>query len=249
MNRSIFPLFIGILFAFCACSGRVSEDRGVYMETEEAAAGYHEGLEVVLQPTSSFPDAMIEMYRPLGNEVFPEGKVEFEFNIKNYPFGSKRPFMLAINGTDGEEISYAVFSKNLGKGTYRAVAYLTDEQGLLLKEFGNYVDRDFRVGDSRAFPAADEPYLLLNRPRDGERIPVGEGLVVDFLVVWGDLKADGLEAKLSVGDFEYRTQDQQVIRLTNLAKGEHVVRLDLLRKDGKELSNPFSSVSRRVLVE
>src|SRR5690606_19477623 len=36
---------------------------------------------------TSYPDAIIEMYSPLGNEKFDEGKVPFEFNIKNYPFG------------------------------------------------------------------------------------------------------------------------------------------------------------------
>ncbi|MCC5936033.1 MAG: hypothetical protein JJU34_02010 [Lunatimonas sp.] len=249
MNRKLFLCLLVLSYGMAACSGRVSEEQ----RTEEGIAE-PETVQLVPivadpMPTASFPDAMLEMYRPLGNEKFNEGKVGFEFNIKNHPFGSQRPIMLAINGSNPEEIPHAVFSKSLSQGTYRAVAYLTDEKGLMLKDFGNYVDRDFMVGDSRSFPAADEPYLVVNLPRDGASIVQGESLIVDFLVVWGDMVADGLEVRVTLDGFEYQTQKQETLELKNLPKGDHVIRLHLLRKDGKELLNAFSSVSRRISVK
>lgn len=249
MNRKLFLCLMGFAYGLASCSGRVSEEQRAEEGLAEPEAS--QTMPVVIEPVPivSSPDAMLEMYRPLGNEKFNEGKVGFEFNIKNHPFGAHRPIMLAINGSNPEAIPHAVFSKNLGKGTYRAVAYLTDDKGLMLKDFGNYVDRDFMVGDSRSFPAADEPYLLVNLPHDGASIAPGESLIVDFLVVWGDMVADGLEVKVTLGDFEYQTQRQEALELKNLPKGDHVVRMHLSRKDGKELVNAFSSVSRRITVE
>lgn len=231
-----------------ACSGKGTSDEASESSTEEKEEAT---LPISVNPvaTSSYPDAMLEMYRPLGNEGFKEGKVGFEFNIKNYPFGQQRPLMLSINGQNPEAIPQAMFSKDFNKGTYRVIAYLTDEDGLILKDFGNYADRDFLVGDSRPFPVADEPYLMLNFPRDGQEIKEGEPLMVDFLVVWGDLQADGLKVKISLGDWEHETRKLEAFEIRNLSRGEHLLRAELLKADGSELSNAFSSVSRKVEVK
>ncbi|WP_209332647.1 hypothetical protein [Lunatimonas salinarum] len=249
MDRILFLCLLLLMFGLASCSGRVSEEQAGEEILVEQEAIQMDPIVAVPMPNASDPDAMLEMYRPLGNEKFSEGKVGFEFNIKNHPFGVKRPIMMSINGSNPEAVTHAVFSKSLSKGTYRAAAYLTDESGLMLKDFGNYVDRDFMVGDSRAFPAADEPYLLVNLPHDGAALKLGDPLIVDFLVVWGDMVADGLEVKVSLDGFEYQANTQEVLQLNNIPKGDHVVRLHLLRKDGKELMNAFSSISKRIIVE
>ncbi|WP_332911601.1 hypothetical protein [Algoriphagus boritolerans] len=60
------------------------------------------------------------------------------------------------------------------------MAYLVDEEGHALKSFGNYIDRDFMVGESRAFPYSAEPYLALHLPRNEEVLQVGDELIIDF---------------------------------------------------------------------
>ena len=83
--------------------------------------------------SSSYPDAILELYTPLGNQVFKPGKVPFEFNVKNFDLqksgGESRLFMI-LNG--GDPIGYLapIFQRELTVGTYRAVAYLVDEEGL-----------------------------------------------------------------------------------------------------------------------
>jgi hypothetical protein len=129
------------------------------------------------------------------------------------------------------------------------VAFLTDENGLALKEFGNFVDRDFLVGQSRPFPAGDEPYLMVNYPRQNQEYAFGDSVVVDFLVVGGDLKLDGLGVEVKVGDFVYKAPSTDAVQLRNLAVGEHFVRIDLVKNDGTELSGIFASASRRVVVK
>ncbi|HAZ24773.1 MAG TPA: hypothetical protein DCY95_09180, partial [Algoriphagus sp.] len=108
------------------------------------------------EDSSDYPDAILELYTPLGNQVFRPGKVPFEFNIKNFPFEeqSAERFLLfnILNGGDPAGFRTPIFQRQLEEGSYRVVAYLVDEEGLALKNFGNYVDRDFQVGDSRPFP-------------------------------------------------------------------------------------------------
>src|SRR5680860_60735 len=121
------------------------------------------------------------MYSPLGNENFEAGKIPFEFNIKNFPFEQEpRSFRLRLTINCDNPISYnmPVFQREFEKGTYRAVAYLIDQQGIALKEFGNYVERDFTVAGSKPFPVSDEPYMVVNLPEDGQTYQTGEEVIL-----------------------------------------------------------------------
>lgn len=240
-------LLIFATVCLIACTPKPSQEETLSENMEEETTP-EVPITVTVMPSEAFPDAMIELYRPLGNETFSAGRVPFEFNIKNYPFGQQRPLMIAINGGDPQAYPQAVFSKEFNAGTYRAVAFLTDENGMALKEFGNFVDRDFLVGQSRPFPAGDEPYLMVNYPRQNQEYVSGDSVVVDFLVVGGDLKLDGLGVEVKVGDLVYKASSTDAIQLQNLSVGEHVVRIDLVRNNGTELSGIFASASRRVVV-
>ncbi|WP_232834804.1 hypothetical protein [Pleomorphovibrio marinus] len=206
-------------------------------------------LKVGTLTVDSSPDASLELYRPLGNEQFEPGKVPFEFNIKNYRFGKENPISMVVNSGNPVSYSQAIFSKEFNTGTYRAVAFLTDRRGLALKEYGNYVDRDFLVGNSRPIPAGDEPYIMLNLPRDGQELAKDEQLIVDFLVIGGEMEADQLEIEIEIGDFKHKTSQMETLTIEGLNEGEHVLYVHLLRKDGKSLVNIFSSVRRLVIVK
>jgi hypothetical protein len=204
------------------------------------------------EDSSSHPEAILELYTPLGNQVFRPGKVPFEFNIKNFAFENgvaENPrLFLILNGGDPVGFFSPIFQRELSLGTYRVVAYLVDEEGLALNNFGNYVDRDFSVGDSRPFPYSAEPYLALNYPRNAQILPFGEELVIDFLVLGGDMKLDGLKVQIKVNDFAYEIDHMQPIRVSNLPKGDYQVRVKLVRTDGKELEGPFSTITKTVYV-
>ena len=204
------------------------------------------------EDSTAFPDAILELYTPLGNQVFRPGKVPFEFNVKNFPYMEQvaenpRLFMI-LNG--GEPVGYfsSIFQRELTEGTYRVVSYLVDEEGYALKSFGNYLERDFVVGESRPFPYSAEPYLGVNLPRNQQNITFGEELIIDFLVLGGDMKLDGLKVKVTVNDFSYEIDNMAPIRVTNLPIGDYQVTIKLLRTDGKELEGPFSSVTKVIFV-
>lgn len=200
-----------------------------------------------------YPDAILELFTPLGNQVFKPGKVPFEFNIKNFPFEDQdsKDFKLynILNGGDPSGFYVPIFQRELSEGSYRVVAYLVDEDGIALKNFGNYVDRDFQVGDSRPFPYSAEPYLALNLPRNEQTFTEGEEVIIDFLVVGGDMSLDGLLVEVQANSYSYEVDHMAPILISNLPKGEYTIQVSLKRTSGKELEGPFSQVNKTIIVE
>lgn len=251
-------LFFPIIFCFLFFSCSEEKKRINESDTEENQVVSDSGTPLPnvtffqYEDSSAFPDAILELYTPLGNQVFKPGKVPFEFNVKNFSLenGGTNETRLFMILNSGDPVGYLspIFQRELTVGTYRVVAYLVDEDGLALKSFGNYVDRDFLVGDSRPFPYSAEPYLALNYPRNAQILALGEELIIDFLVLGGDMKLDGLKVKILVNDFQYEVANMAPIRVANLPKGDYQVKIQLLRSDNKELEGPFSTVTKTVFV-
>jgi len=201
---------------------------------------------------AAYPDAMLELYSPLENQTFKEGGVSFEFNIKNYPFGDMKkagPLKVIINGDDPISYNMHVFKKDFKTGTYKIVAYLVDKNGLALKEYGNYVDRDFVVGNSRPFPENEDPVIGLNLPHNDQEFEKGEAVAIDFLLVGGDLKEDGLRVKVSVDSQEYVIEEMGNLTVNNLPEGDHMVTVALIDRDGNELPGVFSKSIKKIKVK
>lgn len=255
MNKFlIIPTIFGLLFFSCSEDKKKTNESGTDTDQVLGEAGTVVPKVTFYQheDSSAYPDAILELYTPLGNQVFKPGKVPFEFNVKNFDLqnnggGDARLFMI-LNGGDPVGYLSPIFQRELTVGTYRTVAYLVDEAGFALKSFGNYVDRDFLVGNSRPFPYSAEPYLALHQPINAQIIPFGQELVIDFLVLGGDMKLDGLKVNIFVNDFSYEIDRMAPVRVSNLPKGDYQVKVQLLRSGNKELEGPFSTVSKTVFV-
>jgi hypothetical protein len=253
MKKILFiSLLVGLLSWSCSESKRKINESVVDQDSLSVDPALPKVTFYQFEDSSSFPDAILELYTPLGNQVFRPGKVPFEFNVKNFPYMeevSKNPrLFLILNGGDPVGFFSPIFQRELTEGTYRVVAYLVDGEGHSLKSFGNYIDRDFMVGESRAFPYSAEPYLALNLPRNEQILSLGEELIIDFLVLGGDMKLDGLKVQITVNDFPYEIDHMAPIRVANLSAGEYKVVVKLTRKDGKELEGPFSSNVKTIYV-
>jgi hypothetical protein len=252
MNKLMFfPIIFGLIGISCSEKSNNYEESGiensqVSTETLPQIAFFQE------DDALTYPDAILELYTPLGNQIFKPGKVPFEFNIKNFSLeknGLGKPSLFMIlNGSDPVGYNAPIFQRELSQGTYRTVAYLVDENGRILKNFGNYLDRDFQVGDSRPFPYSAEPYLALHQPINSQIIALGEELIIDFLVLGGDMKLDGLKVRVMVNDLTFETDEMTTIRLANLPSGDYQIKVQLLRNTDKELEGPFSSISKTVFV-
>lgn len=252
MNKLLFsPIIFGLICISCTGESKKIEESGTEnsqapTETLPQITFFQEGEAL------PYPDAVVELYTPLGNQIFKPGKVPFEFNVKNFNLeknaaGDPNLFMI-LNGGDPVGCYAPIFQRELSQGTYRAVAYLVDENGRALKNFGNYLDRDFQVGDSRPFPYSAEPFLALHRPINSQIISLGDELIIDFLVLGGDMKLDGLKVRVSVNEYTFETGEMTTIRLANLPTGDYQVKIQLLRENNKELEGPFSSIAKTVFV-
>lgn len=255
MKKSLLFTYAIIVFLVLSC-GPVREKQGEVVVPSEMIDSLAEAGPQIrfyyYEEKNEYPDAILEMYSPLDNQKFKPGKVPFEFNIKNYPFDAGlRGFQLKMILNGGDPVGYnsPMFQRELKEGTYRAVAYLVDEEGLSLKEFGNYVDRDFMVGETRAFPYQAEPYLAVNLPSNGQQFSIGEELTVDFLVLGGDLIHDRLKVILELNEVRYEMEKMSPVRIADLPSGEYSLRLRLVKLDEKELDGPFSTIKRTVFVE
>ncbi|MEB2784570.1 hypothetical protein [Algoriphagus persicinus] len=254
MNKIL--TLLSLIWLFSACSSekeRVNEEIVNLPTGQDAQASSVPQVKFYqYEDQAPYPDAILELYTPLGNQIFKPGKVPFEYNVKNFPFdlNATKEFKLfnILNGGDPVGFYSPIFQRDLAEGSYRVVAYLVDQEGLALKNFGNYVDRDFQVGDSRPFPYSAEPYLVLNFPRSDQVHEVGGEVVIDFLVLGGDMKLDGLKVAIEVNDLTYEIDHMAPVRVENLPAGTYQVKVSLLHRDGKELGGPFSSVSKDIIV-
>lgn len=249
----IWCLFSSVLLVWVSC-GTDKKETVTDPRSEVPGEAVTEEVAVSIQKLekTAYPDAIIEMYSPLGNENFDEGKVPFEFNIKNYPFGEglkNFQLRLTINGNDPISYHMPIFQREFRTGTYKAVAYLIDQEGLALKEFGNYVERDFTVGNSQPFPDSGEPFMVLNLPEDDQVYHTGEEVIIDFLLIGGGLKEDRLKFSVAINGKEQEITELAPLRVNNLPTGEHEIQVRLVRERGEELEGIFSSAKRTVTVE
>jgi len=250
----LFRLLIpSLLIVGTACgSDKGESSQGSSQEASGTLQEATKPIQIEEHQVEAYPDAIIEMYSPLGNENFAAGKVPFEFNIKNYPFteGLKGfQYRLSINGDNPVSYHLPIFQRDFNPGTYRAVAYLIDKEGLALKEFGNYVDRDFTVGDSQPFPEADEPYMVLNLPEDNQVYGVNDGVIVDFLLIGGGVKEDGLMFSIKLNGEEHQIAKVAPFLITGLPKGKHEVEVKLVKENGQELDGIFTSARRSFTIQ
>lgn len=254
MNKILTLLSLICLFSACSSEKeRINEEIVDMPPSQDAQVSTAPQVKFFqYEDQAAYPDAILELYSPLGNQTFKPGKVPFEHNVKNFPFdlNATKEFKLfnILNGGDPIGFYSPIFQRDLTIGSYRVVAYLVDEEGLALKNFGNYVDRDFQVGESRPFPYSAEPYLALNLPRSEQVYETGSEVIIDFLVVGGDMKLDGLKVAIEVNDLNYEIDHMAPVRIENLPAGNYQVKIRLLRSNGKELEGPFSSVSRDIIV-
>jgi hypothetical protein len=247
----ILAAFVAIAVISCDSSSNKTEELNQQQNTEELPSSGEVKESIIFEGIQDEvnPDAMMDIYSPLGNEDFKEGKVAFSFNIRNHGLGRENPLMLSLNGASPKPYSQPDFQLDLKKGTYRAVAFLLNEDGLALKEYGNFSERDFTVAGSIPFPVDDSPYLVLHLPSEQQTYSSGEPVIVDFLYLGGGPESDGVKVKIEVDDQTFTTHEITAVRLKNLSKGPHRVKISLVNTgNNEELDGFFSSHTRNIQI-
>lgn len=118
-------LVVGLLAVACSENKRKINESVVELGEDSLSAdsGIPKVTFYQYEDSSSFPDAILELYTPLGNQVFRPGKVPFEFNIKNFPImeqvSANPKLFLIFNGGDPVGFFSPIFQRELTEGTYR----------------------------------------------------------------------------------------------------------------------------------
>lgn len=199
---------------------------------------------------TAMPDAMIDIYSPAGDEDFDSGKVPFSVNIRNYPLGKERPFMLSLNGAAPKTHAIPSFQLELEKGAYRAVTFLLDEQGFALKEYGNFSVRQFTVGGAEPTGGGLQPSLLLHLPQEQQQYTEGQPILIDFIYLGGDPALDGVAIQVELGNYKHKTQKMTPLFLSEVPKGDYDLSIRLLSMEsGQAIPGTFTSMTRSIRVE
>lgn len=250
----LFLIFLGFINFACGSDSQKSNSKYSTGSSNLPDSPNYGGLTFLRYlPVLSSPDAIVEMYSPVDNQAFDEGKILFQFNVKNFPQllqENQKPYLfMAINEGNPSGLKSTSFEKKMDVGTFRLVIFLVDENEFVLKDFGNYIARDFRVGDSRLFSYGGEPYLLVNHPREGLEMDMMSQMKLDFLVLGGDMSLDDLKLLVLINDvLVLETNKMEAFHVSNLPKGNHEIKILLQRGDGKNLKGRFSKVIRSVIV-
>tara|TARA_R110002049_G_scaffold69430_1_gene179894 strand:+ start:3204 stop:3971 length:768 start_codon:yes stop_codon:yes gene_type:complete len=252
--KNIFFTIALLLVFMYACDSTNKKSEALVDQQNEAPNELKESIVEKIQfeklVTATNPDAMLDIYNPIGNEDFKEGKVAFSFNIRNHGLGRENPLMLSLNGASPKPYTLPNFQMDLNKGTYRAVAFLVNEEGLALKEYGNFSQRDFTVGGSRPFPEDEEPYVILHLPIEQQSYAADEQVVVDFLYLGGAPDSDGVKVLIEIDGQQFITEEIVPVKLSKIEKGTHSLKVSLIKAgNGEELSGVFSSQTRNILIE
>jgi hypothetical protein len=105
------------------------------------------------------------------------------------------------------------------------------------------------VGDTRPFPYSAEPYIALNLPVNGQIFSYNDEVIIDFLVIGGDMKLDGLQVQIQLNDYTYEIDELTPVRVSNLPIGQYTLSINLLKKDGTELEGPFSTITKGISIQ
>lgn len=95
----------------------------------------------------------------------------------------------------------------------------------------------------------DSPYLTYNEPSDQLKLVHNQPVLLDFYVTNCILSPDGYKVKLTLdGKIHRMLTSWQPYYIYGLKKGSHTIRLQLIDRKGKEVSDHFNSIERRFTV-
>ncbi|GGZ21945.1 hypothetical protein GCM10007049_13390 [Echinicola pacifica] len=254
MNFKINLCLVTLVSLIWACDSKPnSQQQNLSAEKSSPNPSPEESVNFHLpSPSAPHPDAMLELHRPLEDEQFAEGSIPFEFNIKNYPFEHGRKgfqLMVIVNGNDPTGYNMPIFEHELEAGHYKMVAFLVDEEGYALKEYGNYLDREFVVGEVTAPSEEETAFLAINFPRQDQQYTQEEPVVVDFLVTDAELDPKGSKVRLSVNGHTYNAHNHQRVHIDGLPAGEHQLVAQLVDQEGEALPGKYSQCQKSIMIQ
>lgn len=209
----------------------------------------------------TFPDAELHLSSPSEDEKVTAGKVNFEFEVKNYQLreqteGAEERH--CANSEDGQHIHFILnngpyqakydpqFEAELVEGNNVVLAFLSRSYHEGIKNGKAYVLKNFPIGTSSDFDY-DAQHLFFSRPKGVYSGEDAERILVDFYLINSELSTEGNKVELTIDSEEFILDSWQPYFVEGLSKGEHQFRLRLIDQNGNLVPGPFNDSGVRTI--
>ncbi|EAY26749.1 hypothetical protein [Microscilla marina] len=220
-----------------------------------------------LVPVSSpaFADASLTLKDVADDAKLKEGENVFNFEVQNYKLGEQTPDAEGkslANSGKGQHIHWILnndpysahyeptVKKDLEKGGYVALAFLSRSYHESVKNKKSYVVKKFTVGDAEPHSIdLTKPQLFYSRPKGTYKWAKGDKLLLDFFLLNTELSPDGNKVRATINGGEYLIDKWQPYAIEGLEIGTVTIKLELIDKAGNVIEGPFNTVERVVTLE
>lgn len=256
-------ILISALFFLISCENR---KKNVSLDTIISTVIEKGGLKVSEVYSLSFSTAKLKVKSPENNQaVLDTHVVEFSFDISNYDLGEQTADLeekLCANSSEGQHVHLILnnepytahyeseFIKELEKGDYVALAFLSRSYHESLKNKNAYKLWEFSVG--KDFESQIDVYgnhLFYSRPKGVYKGEDTKRILLDFYLVNVNLSSDGFKVKAEVNGVSFILNKWVPYIIEGLPMGETKIKLSLLDEEGHLVKSPYNPVERTITLE
>lgn len=220
-----------------------------------------------LKDSPTYADASLTLEGSNAINTSEDGKVNFNFTVKNYTLGMQTQSVNAerlANSGKGQHIHFilnnqpyaahyeASFSKEIPEGVHHLVAFLSRSYHESVKNENAFIVQKLAVGDDPIDSlglAMDAPTLIYSRPKGKYTAKDTEQILLDFFVLNDTLSESGSKVKATINNQEFMITEWAPYVITGLSKGEASIQLQLIDANGELIPGPFNNVKRTVVIE
>ena len=214
-----------------------------------------------------------ERYLPIKLQFRVEGfplKINSDFERKdalyNYDYGQSihvmvdnKPYFPVVQqrvDPNNDEADYyqafyeATLDGPLSSGPHVIRAFLARSYGESLKNDQTFDSIVFYYKTKKKTLSLNKPYLTFNEPSTKVVYQSHKPILLDFIIKNTELSTDGYKVKLSIDHKNVRYLSEEApYFIYGLAKGSHLIDLQLVDGKGRPVSGSFNSVKKVIKVE
>lgn len=215
----------------------------------------------IFNGSPDFPTAKLAMKQPDTKKVLPEGKIHFDFEVKNFELTKQTedaPEKHCANSAQGQHIHHILnnspyvayynpsFDTTLPAGHYVDLAFLSRSYHESIKHKSAYVLTQFDVAKKGKAVDLNGSHLFYSRPKGEYKGADTKKVLLDFYLVNTELATDGNKVRLTVNGNEFMLTSWTSYALLGLPMGKNIIKLELMDKEGNLIPGPFNSVEREI---
>jgi len=220
---------------------------------------------ISLTPVSSpeFEDAELALNQPEPGSQIEPGTAKMKFDVSNYELKNQTPDAKAkncANSKKGQHIHLilnnqpytahykSTFKKDLDKGHYVALAFLSRSYHESIKHKDARVLTELTVGDAAKKDVdLSKPHLFFSRPKGTYLGKDTSNVLLDFYVANAELSKDGYKVRAKINDTtSFTIAKWQPYFINGLPMGDHKIKLELIDPEGNSVKSPFNPVERKI---